>query len=816
MRPANINELMLEVSASYPPYSELAQRALIDTFGPYEKWDRQQRLRARRFIRVIASIPQEALSLATLKVALAKEQDAASLHKLAYVFLTLLRKSTIGYHAQDAVWFGPAMDALEYSGRSYRTLMQPEVRTFANLAFNKKGAHYDFYIIHSNNEIVVKLINAFANTWPIRQDRLDDVTAILEKALKDRPSKHLTIDHVFAMVDAMREHGSRVGVQDVIALVRYALSTPFNGITDMQLINALQSRKATTFFCDEYISKAKTALFCPRDRNAKPRYVTIDIPEEARKTVAHLLSSGDVANVEFHSAKAIFSTQSKQEWRWNEEQLRSCYESCMTRYSHMQVERCHAIAFFRQLFILADREGGGAFLADANTLTYSLLTCHLFVSFCSKGYRFIRYSPFDDNWAIEDERIVFITPNNKPISNSKLAKEFISINFDRIHDPFFRRMAWGLVTSSENYLCDSCFSIAMNRLLPELIRIKNIIGYETPEHNVFSTTDALFLSSALDQMGVSTIKYNESMRAMRALLRLASDAGYMKVDALAIRLLGGRVIDQASKDRHQRIPDEHFRLLHDHLFEKAKKGEMVDIQMYALLILVRVTSIRICRLMLIDRTQIQRDRFSGRLQLVSPDKPSEGDNVIYTFGKTTESIILGIARMSQVMEKECKDANLRGRLFLPPRSARISHWTTKLFSERIKENCLELKLPPYTAWDIRPSYMTDTWIKAASMETDPDQFELQLLFFSGHTRIRTVRDYYLDVNTALRKISESVEREQRGSGIGRLKADDRLSILLVTKQQYEKLIEGSPDEQAKFLREKLQSIIEEIDEISNG
>ena len=106
--------------------------ALLDCFGPEEKWGKVEKLSARKFINIMRSFTIDTLSLANLKASLHKVNGESRLHRVSYFFLCRIIDF---YCADDKEEFRHIMTLLARSGRAYRVLFQPDVLSYNNLVY---------------------------------------------------------------------------------------------------------------------------------------------------------------------------------------------------------------------------------------------------------------------------------------------------------------------------------------------------------------------------------------------------------------------------------------------------------------------------------------------------------------------------------------------------------------------------------------------------------------------------------------------------------------------------------------------------------
>ena len=170
-------------------FRESAWRALREVYGPPERWAKETRYIARRFLKAASSLTPATLSLKALKTTLGGIVCHDHLHRVAFRFLGLCKDS---YAAPDRDAFLEILPDLSAKDKAHKIILGNDFDSFDDISCYRYCGKTTFVAIHTRNDEMKPVYRRFIRhaSWSSydkpNQDRFDRLFSVLDTFIPRR------------------------------------------------------------------------------------------------------------------------------------------------------------------------------------------------------------------------------------------------------------------------------------------------------------------------------------------------------------------------------------------------------------------------------------------------------------------------------------------------------------------------------------------------------------------------------------------------------------------------------------------------------
>ncbi len=394
----------------------------------------------------------------------------------------------------------------------------------------------------------------------------------------------------------------------------------------------------------------------------------------------------------------------------------------------------HTVRFFIYFYEYCQNKGEDIVF---RVLTPSLLHCVSLIRLLENGYTILSFSGAQKTITTLKKTIITI-PELSSITTRFPNRDFITIDWTLIHNPYYRKLAIHYGLSSKRNL------VGVSNLFYALAKCLNYIGERKKNgFDTLTTEDSQALRSFIITNSQSAINANNSLSLVKGLIKWAEKTKQLQVpNQISYDYFSYLYADLNSTPKA--IPLEHATIIAKTLFDKGK-GSPAYLHYFVLLVLLLETEFRpsqLCSIQ-IDRFRVIQNRDAYILQGIS--KVSKGDIETAAISKYSYDLLMQVLYNTHSYREDCADKNRRRFLFLYPPGVRENKQgyriiTVSRFGEIIDNICRQYGLPHYTAQNFRDAHMT--FAHNYDVTNKGDGFYLRIL--SGHKTQLTTKEHYID------------------------------------------------------------------------
>ena len=785
---------------------EAALLALEDVLGTYPGWGKPARIIAGKFLRSVSALTPSLLSLASLKEAIRKQNDYTRLHHIAYRFLVFAESS---YIAPDKIYYDDVMPKLAFGNGVYRKLFSDDVKSFEYIA---RCPYYNrgFYVILRTDHLF--LLPIFRDyivhckwTYPGKptQEQFDHLITFLADSIPtDMIPEGMNQGMFFSLIDKAKAQEDTFLIHEIVRFFRYGIYHKGFSFDNGPLKPFLLSRPQTiTFFTQYYVSREKVALYPGYSTTPRARLLLINTDNKhLRDAIISFIEKGPFCADVLKSVNRTFidsfgemeSTIGTDKMPFGENTLFQQVNYYRNLYKDNTKYLNYAITAIKSFYLHVDKITNGVFFKNAYTLTYSLLISQCFLRYCSEGFSFRRYSPYE----IIDSNIktVFIISNGHIANKEYLPEDYVAIDLSRINSQFYRGLAWRYTTSNLKHLCNKQFRVNVFRFLEDLFNLKDSPQYSTPALNVFTLWDAMLIMENYKAEYKKENSINSIVTSIRSFMRWAEASKSMEVDPTAYKVIH-KVSTGNIPTNTRTLTDEETEILFRFFNEKSKTSES-GARWFIILNLSLLTPLRIRDICKMRISELNYSEELCSYMIITGVKGTHGDKHPFVLGEQATKLIRKAMDIHDDTIKSCAQTSLYDYLFICKNKNHYNVASVDNFRDYLAYACAECGIDTIQPSNLRATYMTQAYI-FSNEEGREEDYSLPIL--THHRRRTTTLEHYVNHSDALSDLTEYLKRENDWSKT--IYPDEKKALKIVI-DQIQQMMDSSNDPKERTVLEQ--------------
>lgn len=387
--------------------------------------------------------------------------------------------------------------------------------------------------------------------------------------------------------------------------------------------------------------------------------------------------------------------------------------------------------------------GGAELFKDNDPVDMNYIQRTHFLSEYGKGFELVNYNPFDpvpqiDKWMLK--------PNGaERLSSIMASKLYLLIDFADIEYEPYRNMAkewfWHYKVTLATKQSDlRHIKYFLNFIYEKKKKIVDLSTGKT-DYTTITRKDAIAYASNIFNKNVAPRTFNKRTSLVRSFINFCKNEKYLTTefgvyDDLAHIEIG---IPKGGND----IPKEHLILIENRLREISDENPVYELYHIVFHLLID-THVRISSLLKLETTQIQEAMKKGEYNIVAPHKTSNGDYETQPISNYAYRHLELAKKLTAALRSEAPD-EYSNYIFLQQDNAHnkkdVRRLRTEAFRVFLKEQCRHLKIPEYTASNLRDTHMT-LGIEFA-IENKLNKLQVNAAI-SNHKSIITTNNHYVN------------------------------------------------------------------------
>ena len=821
------NDIDIYIPLDDQRLEKIAWKALIKVQGDPYNWTHSNKVTARKVLRILKDTWLKDISVAKIKKSVEDIKGQTYTHRIFYELFNLMFEDHL-YQAPDAELFEKTMPYLQQLKDPQKIIFAHKFKDFDHLVFTVYSNQYYFIRILPENEFLRPFLTDYfmhhklTSPFILSQKLADIFVGVIDQAVNDKGISSISefdAELFFCMLaTAKNSQDSDFMLRHVVHLYRYGITQKVFDFTWRGIDQSiLHSRETVTFFSKQFINRDSTFYFLSNETTS-PKFITVvsentyvkDIYGRYLGSSPHNSYAVRVCTDELDESLGPLIKIIDADHPFDETALMTQLDYFRRHYAPGQ-NRMTVFSFIRDFYLFIDKVTNGSFFENAKTFSYKFLSSKIFLKYYEQDWDYRVYSPYDT--VTDGDCIVFMINGFNQLSRRLHASDYIAVDFSTILNPFYRRVAWRVITSKPRRLASAALQQVIKHLLPQLTKIKRISTYPTPELNRFSIHDAISVVAYYENYCIQKKlkSFNNIMMYVRDFLRSANELGEIEVDTISYKILcNHRNSNQTSIATNTQLPKEdEITRIYNYLKDKAKDNLVYE----QALIIYQITlqsELRISHTCSLLCDEVIYQPQTDSIIIKSTNKTSNGDKGEFVLGPEASRALNKALQINKLVRINCPQADIADHVFLYAIGEKYHVHTPSTFKRILQKACAECGIPTFTAKNLRAAYMTQAYINA-SQSGNLNEFTLKAL--SYHSKIKTTLEHYVNHSEALAALDESLKRGQ--DDWRQTSLEDRRIILENTLAEYEKLIthETNPVKIEK-LRQEINKYRAELDSIT--
>lgn len=375
-------------------------------------------------------------------------------------------------------------------------------------------------------------------------------------------------------------------------------------------------------------------------------------------------------------------------------------------------------------------------LSSASCLSQRLILSKQFPFMIANGWYFIPYNlSYKD---ISRDKYVIVISGYELLSSKLKKGDWITVNLSNIRSAFYRDIVLTYILSSPNMILAVKGGAAtyISEGMHSLEEMKSAVNYPYPDLKHITNQEAYILYRNIYSQSGTLSTLNNRIALLRRCLLWAKNNQMLETGDLVFEYLSQKAEPRSTYGSP--IPPEDIAKIITELQTNASTGDIRKIHIYTLFRLGLETEIRMSNLCHLEIDSIRPSIKPGRYRLSIKTKTSNSKNENHEITEDTFKLIHRSIDASEPLRAACNSEYKQYVFLIPGIAGAPIVIDTSMFTADLKNICSSLRLPCYTAANIRDAYMT----QSVKWAIENGKSDLELGVVTKHKKLDTTLNNY--------------------------------------------------------------------------